>query len=72
MSAVGQLVGEVLAGIVRGPSPGGRVPLVAVAVDQRSFAEIELRRVALAETLRHLGAVVLAADGQIRSSSAGC
>jgi restriction system protein len=33
-------------------------PLVAAAVDRATFAEIDLRRVAPAETLRHLGAVV--------------
>lgn len=33
-------------------------PLVAVAVDRRTFADIDLRRVAPAETMRHLGAVV--------------
>jgi restriction system protein len=33
-------------------------PLVAVAVDRRTFADIDLCRVAPAETLRHLGAVV--------------
>ncbi|MCF6506586.1 hypothetical protein E9549_04060 [Blastococcus sp. MG754426] len=33
-------------------------PLIAVAVDRSTFAEIDLRRVAPAETLRHLGAVV--------------
>lgn len=33
-------------------------PLIAVAVDRATFAEIDLRRVAPAETLRHLGAVV--------------
>jgi restriction system protein len=33
-------------------------PLVAVAADRRTFEDIDLRRVAPAETLRHLGAVV--------------
>jgi restriction system protein len=33
-------------------------PLIAVAVDRATFEEIDLRRVAPAETLRHLGAVV--------------
>ncbi len=33
-------------------------PLVAVAVDRRTFEDIDLRRVAPAETMRHLGAVV--------------
>ena len=33
-------------------------PLVAVAVDRATFLEIDLRRVAPAETMRHLGAVV--------------
>lgn len=33
-------------------------PLVAVAVDRATFAEIDLRRVAPAETMRHLSAVV--------------
>jgi restriction system protein len=33
-------------------------PLVAVAVDRSTFEDIDLRRVAPAETLRHLGAVV--------------
>lgn len=32
--------------------------LIAVAVDRRTFSEIDLRRVTPAETLRHLGAVV--------------
>ncbi|MGY1838436.1 MULTISPECIES: hypothetical protein [unclassified Modestobacter] len=33
-------------------------PLIAVAVDRATFEDIDLRRVAPAETLRHLGAVV--------------
>jgi restriction system protein len=33
-------------------------PLVAVAVDRRTFEDIDLSRVAPAETMRHLGAVV--------------
>jgi len=33
-------------------------PLVAVAVDRRTFEDIDLRRVAPAETMRHLGAVM--------------
>ena len=33
-------------------------PLVAVAVDRTTFEDIDLRRVAPAETMRHLGAVV--------------
>ncbi len=33
-------------------------PLIAVAVDRATFEELDLRRVAPAETLRHLGAVV--------------
>jgi restriction system protein len=33
-------------------------PLVAVAVDRRTFDDIDLSRVAPAETMRHLGAVV--------------
>jgi restriction system protein len=33
-------------------------PLVAVAVDRSTFEDIDLRRVAPPETLRHLGAVV--------------
>jgi restriction system protein len=35
-----------------------RTPLIAVAVDRRTFEDIDLRRVAPAETVRHLGAVV--------------
>jgi restriction system protein len=35
-----------------------KTPLVAVAVDRRTFDDIDLRRVAPAETMRHLGAVV--------------
>ncbi len=33
-------------------------PLVAIAVDRETFEDIDLRRVAPAETMRHLGAVV--------------
>lgn len=33
-------------------------PLIAIAVDRATFEEIDLRRVAPAETIRHLGAVV--------------
>lgn len=51
------LVGSV-AHVDRATGQDTSTPLVAVAVDRATFAELDLGRVTPAETLRHLGAVV--------------